>query len=414
MPVYDYKGLTPSGEAKAGIVDADSPREARIKLRGQNVLVTDITAREASVRRDKEGAPGKPIFQFKRALKGRKDVPTYTRQLATLLKAGIPLAQALSALIEQCQTDDLEACFRDIRERITGGLSFAEALAYHPAYFDDLFVNMVKAGEAAGNLDGVLNRLAEYLQRQAQIRNKVAAALAYPMVMMVIGVVIVIILMTFVVPKIMQVVEQSKQTLPLMTRILRAGSQFFANWWLALVGAILGLALLHRALMRKKEYRYGVDKFKLRVPIIGDLVRKAAVSRFAVSTSTLLKSGVPVLEALVIVKDIVGNEVMARVLDTVHDRIIEGTDIATPIKKSGVFPPVVGYMIAVGEQSGQLEEMLDRVAEAYDEEVEVTTEKVTSLLEPILIVFMAAVVGFIVLSIMQPILKISDISKVRR
>lgn len=414
MPVYDYKGLTPSGEAKAGIVDADSPREARIKLRGQNVLVTDITAREASVRRDKEGAPGKPIFQFKRALKGRKDVPTYTRQLATLLKAGIPLAQALSALIEQCQTDDLEACFRDIRERITGGLSFAEALAYHPAYFDDLFVNMVKAGEAAGNLDGVLNRLAEYLQRQAQIRNKVAAALAYPMVMMVIGVVIVIILMTFVVPKIMQVVEQSKQTLPLMTRILRAGSQFFANWWLALVGAILGLALLHRALMRKKEYRYGVDKFKLRVPIIGDLVRKAAVSRFAVSTSTLLKSGVPVLEALVIVKDIVGNEVMSRVLDTVHDRIIEGTDIATPIKKSGVFPPVVGYMIAVGEQSGQLEEMLDRVAEAYDEEVEVTTEKVTSLLEPILIVFMAAVVGFIVLSIMQPILKISDISKVRR
>lgn len=414
MPVYDYKGLTPSGEAKAGIVDADSPREARIKLRGQNVLVTDITAREASVRRDKEGAPGKPIFQFKRALKGRKDVPTYTRQLATLLKAGIPLAQALSALIEQCQTDDLEACFRDIRERITGGLSFAEALAYHPAYFDDLFVNMVKAGEAAGNLDGVLNRLAEYLQRQAQIRNKVAAALAYPMVMMVIGVVIVIILMTFVVPKIMQVVEQSKQTLPLMTRILRAGSQFFANWWLALVGAILGLALLHRALMRKKEYRYGVDKFKLRVPIIGDLVRKAAVSRFAVSTSTLLKSGVPVLEALVIVKDIVGNEVMARVLDTVHDRIIEGTDIATPIKKSGVFPPVVGYMIAVGEQSGQLEEMLDRVAEAYDEEVEVTTEKVTSLLEPILIVFMAAVVGFIVLSIMQPILKISDISKVRK
>jgi len=414
MPVYDYKGLTPKGESKTGIVDADSPREARIKLRAQNVLVTDITAREASVRRDKEGAPGKPLLQFKRSLKGRKDVPTYTRQLATLLKAGIPLAQSLSALIEQCQTDDLEACFRDIRERITGGLSFAEALAYHPAYFDDLFVNMVKAGEAAGNLDGVLNRLAEYLQRQAQIRNKVAAALAYPMVMMVIGVVIVIILMTFVVPKIMQVVEQSKQTLPLMTRILRTGSQFFANYWLVLVGVILGIAVTHRALMRKKEYRYAVDKVKLKIPVIGDLVRKAAVSRFAVSTSTLLKSGVPVLEALVIVKDIVGNEVMARVLDTVHDRIVEGTDIATPIKKSGVFPPVVGYMIAVGEQSGQLEEMLDRVAEAYDEEVEVTTEKVTSLLEPILIVFMAAVVGFIVLSIMQPILKISDISKVRK
>ncbi len=334
--------------------------------------------------------------------------------MATLLKAGIPLAEALRMVIEQSPDKKIESAFRDIREKITQGVPFADALLHHPAYFDDLYVNMVKAGEAAGNLDGVLNRLAEYLQRQAQIRNKVAAALAYPMVMMVIGVVIVIILMTFVVPKIMQVIEQSKQTLPLLTRILLAGSQFLVNYWLLVVGAILGLALLHRALMRKKEYRYGVDKFKLRVPIIGDLVRKAAVSRFAVSTSTLLKSGVPVLEALVIVKDIVGNEVMARVLDTVHDRIIEGTDIATPIKKSGVFPPVVGYMIAVGEQSGQLEEMLDRVAEAYDEEVEVTTEKVTSLLEPILIVFMAAVVGFIVLSIMQPILKISDISKVRR
>ena len=166
--------------------------------------------------------------------------------------------------------------------------------------------------------------------------------------------------------------------------------------------------------MRRAEYRYWVDKMKLKVPVLGDLYRKSAVSRFAISMSTLLKSGVPVLEALTIVKDIVHNAVIARVLDTVHQRIIEGTDIATPIKKSGVFPPVVGYMIAVGEQSGQLEELLDRIAESYDEEVEVQTEKVTSLLEPILIVCMAAVVGFIVLSIMQPILKISDISNIRR
>jgi general secretion pathway protein F len=418
MPVYDYKGLTPAGGPKTGIIDADSPREARIKLRAQNVLVTEIAAREASVRRavdDSGSSKGekRPLLSFKRRLKGRKDVPTYTRQLATLLKAGIPLASALSALIEQCQTPDLEAAFRDIREKITQGLSFAEALSYHPAYFDDLFANMVKAGEAAGNLDGVLNRLADYLQRQAQIRNKVSAALAYPIVMLVIGVVIVIILMTFVVPKIMIVVEQSKQTLPLMTRLLRSGANFFKDWWLALAGGILAIGLVHRTLMRRKEYRYLVDRTKLRIPVMGELFRKAAVSRFAVSTSTLLKSGVPVLEALTIVKDIVGNAVIARVLDTVHDRIVEGTDIATPIKKSGVFPPVVGYMIAVGEQSGQLEEMLDRVAEAYDEEVEVQTEKVTSLLEPIMIVAMAAVVGFIVLSIMQPILKISDVSTVR-
>lgn len=415
MPIYDYKGLTPRGESKTGIIDADSPREARIKLRSQNVLVTEIAAREAAAEVAKDAAKrGRPLLQFGRRKKGKKEVPAYTRQLATLLKAGIPLAQAMAAIIEQCQTPDLEATFRDIRERITGGLSLAESLAYHPAYFDDLYVNMVKAGEAAGSLDNVLDRLAEYLQKQQQIRNKVSAALAYPIVMIVIGVVIVIILMTFVVPKIMQVVEQSRQALPMSTRILRAASEFLGRWWMAMLAAIAAMGLVHRFLLRREAYRYQVDRFKLRLPILGDLFRKTAVSRFAISTSTLLKSGVPVLEALTIARDITGNAVIAKVLDTVHNRIVEGTDIATPIKKSGVFPPVVGYMIAVGEQSGQLEDMLDRVAEAYDEEVTVTTEKVTSLLEPVLIVSMAAVVGFIVISIMQPILKISDISRVRR
>jgi len=425
VPIYDYKGLTPKGGAKAGIIDADSAREARIKLRAQNVLVTEIVARKmvgdprgggkqvsgADVR---AAAAAKPMLQFKRKPRGRREIPTYTRQLATLLRAGIPLASAMSAVIEQSEIPDLEAAFRDIRERITQGLSFAEALAYHPAYFDDLFVNMVKAGEASGNLDAVLERLAEYLQKQASIRSKVSAALAYPIVMMGIGVVIVVILMSFVVPKIMTIVAQSKQALPFSTRLLQTGSQFIADWWMVVLSAILGLALLHRFLTRRPEYRYGVDKLKLRLPIVGDLIRKTAVSRFAVSMSTLLKSGVPVLEALNIVKDVVGNAVVQRVLDTVHDRIVEGTDIATPIKKSGVFPPVVGYMIAVGEQSGQLEDMLDRVAVAYDEEVTITTEKVTSLLEPLIIVAMALVVGFIVIAIMQPILKISDISRVRK
>jgi general secretion pathway protein F len=415
VPIFDYKGLTPRGESKTGIIDADSPREARIKLRSQNVLVTEIAARATVTAAQKEERKAsRPLLQFGRRKKGRKEVPAYTRQLSTLLAAGIPLAQAMAALIEQCQTPDLEAAFRDIREKITGGLSLAEALAYHPAYFDDLYVNMVKAGEASGSLDKVLARLADYLLKQQQIRNKVSAALAYPIVMIVIGVVIVIILMTFVVPKIMQVVEQSRQALPMSTRILRASSEFLGKWWLVMLAAVTGVGLVHRYLLRREPYRYQVDRAKLHLPILGDLFRKTAVSRFAVSTSTLLKSGVPVLEALAIARDITGNAVIAKVLDTVHTRIIEGTDIATPIKKSGVFPPVVGYMIAVGEQTGQLEDMLDRVASAYDEEVTVTTEKVTSLLEPFLIVAMAAVVGFIVISIMQPILKISDISRVRR
>ena len=411
MPVYNYKGLTLTGESKTGIIDADSPREARIKLRSQNLMVTELGQRGESVRRDKKK---RKVLDFSRGPRGRNEVPMYTRQLSTLLKAGIPLAQAMAALIEQCQIPDLEAAFRDIREKLTQGLSFAEALAYHPAYFTELYVNMVKAGEASGSLDMVLDRLADYLQRQAQIRNKVVAALAYPVVMIVVGVIIVVILMVMVVPRVLEIVEQSGQKIPAITAALKAMADFLGANWFYIMLVIMGLMIAHRIAMQRHEYRYAIDKFKLRLPVLGELFRKSAVSRFAVSMSTLLKSGVPVLEALRIVKDIVNNAVLARVLETVHKRIIEGTDIATPIKRSGVFPPVVGYMIAVGEQSGQLEDMLDRVAEAYDEEVQVQTQKVTSLLEPLLIVGMAVVVGFIVIAVMLPILKISDVKSIRR
>ena len=406
MPVYDYKGLTHSGAAKTGIIDADSPREARLKLRNQNVMVTEIKARAAAV---KSTERKQKVLDFSRSARGKSEIPMYTRQLATLLKAGIPLAQAMSAMIEQCQIPDLEAAFRDIREKLTSGHGFAESLAYHPHYFTDLYVNMVKAGEASGRLDSVLHRLADYLQRQAQLRNRVTAALAYPVIMILVGIVIVIILMTFVVPKVLNVVNRAGQEVPLPTRILKGSSDFLGSYWPVLFGAVIGLVMLHRFLMRGAEYRYKVDRLKLRIPVLGDLFRKSAVSRFAVSTATLLKSGVPVLDALRIVKDIVNNQVLARTLDHVQKRIVEGADISTPIKKSGVFPPVVGYMIAVGEQSGELEGMLEQVAAAYDEEVEVQTQKVTSLLEPLIIVAMAGVVGFIVVSVMLPILKMSNL-----
>ena len=406
MPVFDYKGLTATGSAKAGIIDADSAREARIKLRAQNVMVTEMTQRSKTVRRDKQK---QKLLDFSRAQKGKNEIPMYTRQLATLLKAGIPLAQAMTALIEQSQIADLEACFREIREKLTQGLSFAEALAYHPHYFPDLYVNMVKAGEASGTLDRVLDRLADYLQRQAAIKNRIGAALAYPLIMMVVGAAIVFFLMAFVVPKIMKVVENSGQKVPFITRMLKGTADFVGSNWIFIAMFALGLMLLHRAMMRRAEYRYRLDKFKLGIPVLGELYRKSAVSRFAVSMSTLLRSGVPVLDALRIVKDIVNNSVLTRVLETVQKRIVEGADIATPIKKSGVFPPVVGYMIAVGEQSGELENMLDQVAAAYDEEVEIQVQKVTSMLEPLLIVAMALVVGFIVISIMLPIMQISDV-----
>jgi general secretion pathway protein F len=303
---------------------------------------------------------------------------------------------------------------RDIREKVTQGATFADALAHHPGYFDVLYVNMVKAGEAAGNLDVILARLADFTQKQERIRAKVKAALAYPIVMIVFGILVVTVLMTFVVPRILSVLKKGPQKdapLPLPTQILVNVSGFMGAYWWAVLVALIAAWLMFRVAMRSEEFQYKWDRFRLRLPILGDLFRKSAVSRFCTTFSTLLKSGIPALQALTIVKGIVGNMVLARVVDEIHQKIVEGADISGPVKKSGVFPPVVGYMIAVGEQSGTLEEMLERVAEAYDIEVEITSQKVTSLIEPILIVVLALIVGFIVVAILLPILEIGNVAR---
>lgn len=409
MPVFQYKGYDANGSPKAGMLDADSAREARIQLRAMHLHVTDLDALETltvtSARRYL------PAFLQKRH---RQQVTLLTRQLSTMLRSGIPLASSLTALIDQAGAPDLEVVLRDVREKVTQGVTFADALANHPGYFDDLFVNMVKAGEAAGNLDVVLGRLADFTQKQERIRSKISAALAYPMVMVFFGFVVVIVLMTFVVPRIMKVLQsgsgKSQQTLPLPTQILVTVSDFTGQYWWLIVGAIAAAWGLFRVAMRSEEFRYRYDAFRLKIPVLGDLFRKSSVSRFCVTLSTLLKSGIPALQALKIVRGIVGNLVIARVVDEVHEKIVAGADISGPIKRSGVFPPVVGYMIAVGEQAGTLEEMLERVAEAYDDEVEISAQKVTSMIEPVLIVAMSLVVGFIVVAILLPIMQIGQMA----
>jgi general secretion pathway protein F len=409
MPVYQYKGFDAGGAARAGILDADSAKEARLQLRSMHVHVTDLeplsTLTVGSSRRFL------PAFMQKRH---RDEIVLLTRQLGTMLRSGIPLASCLTAMVEQAGHQDLEVVLRDIREKVTQGATFADALAHHPGYFDDLFVNMVKAGEAAGNLDVILARLADFMQKQERIRAKVKAALAYPVVMIIFGVLVVTVLMTFVVPRILSVLQKGPQKnapLPLPTQILVSVSTFMGNYWYLVFGAIVGSWLMFRVAMRSEEFQYKWDRFRLRMPILGDLFRKSAVSRFCTTFGTLLKSGIPALQALTIVKGIVGNVVLARVVDEIHQKIVEGADISGPVKKSGIFPPVVGYMIAVGEQSGTLEEMLERVAEAYDSEVEITSQKVTSMIEPILIVSLSLVVGFIVVAILLPILQIGKLAK---
>ncbi|MCC6464907.1 MAG: type II secretion system F family protein [Planctomycetes bacterium] len=335
------------------------------------------------------------------------EVSSFTRQLSTLLHSGIALAQALTACIEQAESPGMQKVLRHIREQVTQGSDFANALETCPGYFNTLYVNMVRAGQASGRLDEVLSRIAEYLASQNRLRNKVINALMYPGIMLTVSVLVVILLMTFVVPQITQILVEQGVPLPLPTQILITLSGFMSTYWeLMIKGPLIAFFFLQGALQQDK-FRLVWDRMKLKSPIVGDVLRKTAVSRFAITFAVLLRSGMPALEALRIVKKIVGNRAMQEVIQGIHDAIVEGSDISTPIKKSGFFPPVVGYMVAVGEQTGELEALLERVANAYNEEVDISVQRMTGLVEPIMIVMMAVVVGGIVAAVIIPLLQMS-------
>ncbi|MCK5558763.1 MAG: type II secretion system inner membrane protein GspF [Candidatus Hydrogenedentes bacterium] len=402
MAVFHYEVLTETGEALTGIVDADTAREAREKLRRRDYYITAVKPVEK-----RSGTAGKilPAFLRRRRL---EEITVLSRQFATLVDAGIPVAEALSALIEQADTPQLETVLRRIKEKVSGGSSLADALGEHPGYFNDLYINMVRAGETSGNLDTALSRLAAYTQRQYRLRGKVAAALAYPVIMTIVAIGVVIFLLLYVIPKVEEMLISIGKPLPLPTKILVGISSFVVDfWWAGLLVVAAGYIGLRIATLSDKG-RLMYDRALLRIPVFGSLFRKQAVSRFAITFSTLLASGIPVLQALGIVKRVVDNKVLENTIDEVHGRIMAGTDISTPIKKSGVFPPVVGYMIGIGEESGRLEDMLEKVSDAYDEELEITTQKMTSVLEPIMILVLAVVVGFIVLSAILPIMEIAS------
>ena len=410
MPVYQYKALDATGKHARGVIDADTPREAREALRARALSVTEMVALDAGAKSVAAASRGaRPLFPRLGSGKRLLELAMLTRQLATLLAAGITVTDSLSAIIDQLEDDRLEGVFRSVREKITHGASLADALAAHPAWFSDLYVNMVAAGEASGALDTVLRRLADYTQEQARLQGKLSAALAYPVIMVAIGAAVVAFLMGYVVPKITRVLVQQGKALPVPTRILIAASDFLAaSWPLLVAGGAAGVFALAAA-RRSEAGAFALDRAKLRLPLVGDLLRKHAISRFAKTFGTLLASGLQVTESLRITRKVVDNLVIARTLDQVHDRIMEGADIATPLKASGVFPATVSYMIAIGEQTGQLEDLLARIAESYDAEIELATQKMLSLLEPAMIVGLAVVVGFIVLSIVLPILKASQI-----
>lgn len=407
MAVYRFKGLNAQGKEVSGIRDADSPRGLRALLRKENIFPTEI--------RDQAGGKAAEDRNLDlRRLRGRvssSDLAILTRQLATLLHAGVTLVESLSAMIDQVEDDLLKLTLNQVKQRVNEGSSLADAMAQHPKVFPELYCNMIRAGESSGALDVVLNRLADFTEGQARLRSKVIGTLTYPAIMVVVGIGILAVLFVVVIPKITQIFEDLKATLPLPTRVLLAISEFLGSYWWVLLLVIGGGTWAAIAYIHTERGRLRWDGFKLRMPVIGGIVRMLAVARFAKTLSTLLHSGVPLLSSLSIVRGIVNNGVLAGAIDGARESIQEGESIAAPLKRSGHFPPLVTHMIAIGERSGQLEAMLDNVAASYESQAEARINQLTTLLEPLMIVLMGGAVGFMVFSVLLPILQLNQFAR---
>jgi general secretion pathway protein F len=414
MPVYAYRGLSEKGRNVGGIIDADSPKSARIKLRRSGIFPTDVSETRDQV----VGSAKTPISsRFSFDLAGLferitpQDLALMTRQLATLVGAGLPLVECLGALVEQVDSPKQKKILSQVRERVVEGGNLADAMKAHPAVFDDLFVSMVRAGEASGALDLVLIRLAEYTERSAALRAKVRSALTYPVFMGLASAAILFFLLSYVVPKVTRIFEETHAQLPTVTIVLLAISGFLSNYWWLIVALAVMAVFAVRVSNRTPAGRLRFDTMTLRVPYFGKVLKKVALARFARTLSTMLLGGIPLLQALDIVKHVVSNVVLSNAIEDGRNSIREGHSVADPLKKSGLFPPLLIHMIAVGEKSGELESMLARAADAYDSEVEASVSALSSVIEPILVIFMGAVVLFIVMAILLPIFELNELVK---
>ncbi len=411
MPVYQYTGMNAKGKRQKGVLDADNPRVLKDQLKKQGIFLIEHAEGATTAVSSGEGLNREvDLSKFFGQRVPAMEIAMLTRQLATLQKAGVPLLESLSAVVEQVERESLKRALSDVRQRVNEGSSLANALQEHPKIFSDLYVNMVRAGETSGNLDVVLERLTEFLESSADLRGKVMSALYYPIIMMLVGSAIMGFLFIYVIPKVTQIFEDQGQALPLMTRLLIGFTKFISqplNMFLCF--AVLSAAFYAFTRWKATEDgRYKWDKTVLKMPVVGKTVRLVAVARFSKTLSTLLAASVPLLNAMNIVKAILGNARLVEVIDDVRANVREGDSIAAPLKRSGEFPPLVTHMIAIGERTGRLEGMLDSVADAYEKQVDNRLRALTSLMEPAMIVVMGVVVGFIVFAILVPILKIGQ------
>jgi general secretion pathway protein F len=405
MPIYDYKALSSDGKNQRGIIEAENQKSARLKLKKQNLMVVSIAEKSATRPTSSASMP----FVGNR-VSGR-EIAMMTRQMASLIKANIPLVEALNAMVDQTEKPALKVILAQVRQDVNEGSSLAKAMTKHPRIFDTIFVNMIEAGESSGTLSLVLVRLADLKETQMRLRSKIISGMTYPVLMMVVAFSLMIAIFTFVIPKLTKVFESMNKPMPTTTKFLMMVSEVIVNWWFLFAGAGFIAFWLFKRFINSPDGRPKWDAFKLRMPMVGGLVRMIAITRFASTMATLLGSGVPILTAMNIAKNLVGSEPIAKAVGTARENITEGQSIAEPLRKSGEFPPLVIHMIAIGEKTGELPDMLKNISETYEEQVNAKIEGLTALIEPLMIVGMGAAVGFIVLSVFMPMMDLSNISR---
>jgi len=427
MAKFKFVALDSKGKESQGEVEAESQTAAVARIREKGLFptsVSELSSRQQARQQAKQPVR-RPVAASPRPAKGglmkmelhlpaflsrvkSKQLMVFTRQLATLIDAGLPLLRGLQILYRQEKNPLLQRSVLAMSESIESGSTFAEALAGHPKIFNKLFVNMVKAGEVGGVLDTVLLRLAEFMEKAQRIKSKVIGAMIYPIVVLTMAALILLFLMTFIVPKFEDVFKDlvGNKGMPGLTTVVMQVSRAMTSHLLSFFISVVVIIVLSRILARTKSGRFALDRFKLYMPVFGVLVQKTAISRFSRTLGTLMTSGVPVLQALNIVRETSGNEVIARAIGVVHDSVKEGENMAPPLESTKVFPPMVIGMVEVGEETGKLPEMLMKIADSYDEEVDSTVQGLTSVIEPILIIILAVVVGTIVVALFLPLIKL--------
>jgi len=422
MPSFAYTALDARGQEVSDTLEAGTEQEAVQALRQAGYYPTSVmeagqaakAARSKGVKAPKaKGAGLKKELNINIPFLERKTIKPktlmiFTRQLATLIDSGLPLLRSLTVLGKQEPDPVLRKTIGRLAETVQGGSTFSDALSQHPKIFNKLYVNMVKAGELGGVMELVLVRLADFQEKAQKLKNKVVSAMFYPVIVLVIAIAIMAFLLVYIVPKFEQIFADmlGGKPLPALTEFVIGTSRFFQEQWYLIIGGVVLFVVGYSVAARMPKGRAMIDAVKLRVPLFGDLIKKGAISRFSRTLGTLVTSGVPILQALNITRDTAGNVVLSGAIQRVHDSVKEGETIVTPLEKSGIFPPMVVSMIDVGEETGQLPEMLLKIADVYDDEVDNTVAGMTSLLEPIMIVFLAVVVGTIVIALFLPLISI--------